>query len=563
MRHLLLLLSLILLPGIAHAEKRVALVIGNSKYKHAGELTNPKNDAAGMTAALKKVGFQVLGGVDLDKAAFDKAIKEFAEALSGADVGLFFYAGHGLQVAGQNYLVPVDAELTSATALEFEMVRLDVVHRVMERSAATNVLFLDACRNNPLARNLARALGTRSAEVGRGLAPVESGSGTLISFSTQPGNVALDGEGRNSPFASALLKYIANSSDDLSVVLIQVRNDVMNATQRKQVPWEHSALTGRFYFKRPDRSAEPPAIPPARLAEASDAWSATKETRDIALLERFIARYKETFYAELARSRIGELKKVAVTGVSTAATNRVGPAPVTACDELAAADYDRLARARVVYAKDMRPADAVNACREAVKQYPDEVRFQFQLARALVIAGEQREGLGLHEKAAAAGYAAANLPLARLYEEGKVVAKDLAKARQYIERGVSGGNTSALVELAKYYREGLGVPRDLSATIGYLRKAVEQGSAVGMNELGWHYRDGVGVDRNEKEALVWFQKAADLGNLWAMRNIGNLYERGQGVAKDCAKAREWYGKAAVSDHTDARKLLAELSNRCR
>ena len=123
------------------------------------------------------------------------------------------------------------------------MVRVDVIHRLMENLANTNILFLDACRDNPLARNLARSMGTRSAEIGRGLAQVQSGVGTLISFSTQPGNVALDGSGRNSPFAGALVRQLSNANDDLSAILIAVRNDVMKETQCKQVPWEHSALT--------------------------------------------------------------------------------------------------------------------------------------------------------------------------------------------------------------------------------------------------------------------------------------------------------------------------------
>jgi uncharacterized caspase-like protein len=146
--------------------------------------------------------------------------------------------------------------------LEFEMVRVDDIHRIMERQTNTNILVLDACRNNPLARNLARSMGRRSSDVGRGLAAVESGVGTLISFSTQPGNVALDGAGRNSPFAGALVKQLSNSNDDLSAILIAVRNDVMIETQRKQVPWEHSALTGRFYFNL--------AAHPAPLNEAAE-----------------------------------------------------------------------------------------------------------------------------------------------------------------------------------------------------------------------------------------------------------------------------------------------------
>src|SRR5215510_7623024 len=194
----LILLGLLSLP--AHAQKRVALVIGNSAYQNTSRLDNPKNDATDMAAVLKQVGFQVIEGFDLDEAAFKRKVRDFSVALSDAEVGLFFYAGHGLQAGGQNYLVPIDAKAETADALDWEMVRLDLVQRTMERAASTNIIFLDACRNNPLARNLARAMGTRSADVGRGLATMESGIGTLISFSTQPGAVALDGAGRNSPF---------------------------------------------------------------------------------------------------------------------------------------------------------------------------------------------------------------------------------------------------------------------------------------------------------------------------------------------------------------------------
>jgi uncharacterized caspase-like protein len=246
--------------------------LGNSAYQHTPKLANPKNDATDMAVALRKLGFHVLEGFDLDKPSFDRKVRDLAIALQGANAGLFFFAGHGLQVAGHNYLVPVDAQISTVSALDFEMVRLDLVHRTMERETQTNILFLDACRDNPLARNLARAMGTRSTEIGRGLAAMESGVGTIISFSTQPGNVALDGNGRNSPFAGALVKHVSTSRDDLSAILIAVRNDVMAATQRRQVPWEHSALTGRFYFD--------PLLPqtptPLQSSEEERAWSAAR-----------------------------------------------------------------------------------------------------------------------------------------------------------------------------------------------------------------------------------------------------------------------------------------------
>jgi uncharacterized caspase-like protein len=257
---LLLVATLIPHDGARAASRRLALVIGNSAYQHGPALRNPRNDASDLAAVLEQLGFTVIRGIDLDKAAMDRKIQDFAAALHGAEAGVFFYAGHGLQVDGINYLVPIDAALASAASPDFELVKLDVVQRSMERESATNILFLDACRNNPLARNLALSMGTRSAAIGRGLAPVESGVGTLISFSTQPGNVALDGNGRNSPFTAALLKQLASSHDDLSSLLINVRNDVMSSTQNRQVPWEHSALRARFYF------AAHPSVPPATAA---------------------------------------------------------------------------------------------------------------------------------------------------------------------------------------------------------------------------------------------------------------------------------------------------------
>jgi hypothetical protein len=251
--------------GSAHAAgRRLALVVGNAAYQHAPLLRNPRNDASDLAVALERLGFTVIKGIDLDKSAMDRTIQQFAAALQGAEAAVFFYAGHGLQVNGVNYLVPTDAQLATAAAPDFELVRLDSVQKSMERESATNVLFLDACRNNPLARNLARGMGTRSAEIGRGLAAVESGVGTLISFSTQPGNVALDGSGRNSPFTAALLKQLASSQDDLSSLLINVRNDVMSSTQNQQVPWEHSALRAKFYFAGPQ-----PAVSSAAPAPAS------------------------------------------------------------------------------------------------------------------------------------------------------------------------------------------------------------------------------------------------------------------------------------------------------
>lgn len=312
------------MPG--HAEKRVALVIGNSGYRNVAELRNPRNDSADMAAVLRKLGFRVIEGSDLDKAGMDRIVRNFSEALVGADVGLFFYAGHGLQVAGNNYLVPVDATLSSASGLDFEMIRLDLVQRQMEREAKTNVLLLDACRDNPLARNLARSLGTRSGDVSKGLANAESGVGTLIAFSTQPGNVALDGEGRNSPFSAALVRHITTPGRDLNGLLIAVRNDVRASTAGRQVPWENSALTGQFYFSEPQQAGNQPTPQQSRpFDEAAQMWSVTQNSTSIAVLQDFIRQYGSTNYGSLARARLAELEKLQVAALPPAV--RAAPDP--------------------------------------------------------------------------------------------------------------------------------------------------------------------------------------------------------------------------------------------
>jgi hypothetical protein len=290
----------------ALAEKRVALVIGNSHYVHAAELANPVNDASDMAAALGKLGFTVVDGYDLPKASLEKKVREFANELSGSDVGVFYYAGHGLQASGVNYIVPVDAELTTSEALDFEMVRLDVVQRAMERSTKTNIIFLDACRNNPLARNLSRALKTRGGDIGAGLAPAESGIGTLISFSTQPGNVAHDGSGHNSPFTGALVKRIAIPGEDILATLTAVRNDVLAETKEKQVPWENHALRAKFYFN-PDRSA-PPKIQTAAVSEEDLPFESAIKLNTRQAYEQYLKDNPNGLHVSNVKARLGTLE---------------------------------------------------------------------------------------------------------------------------------------------------------------------------------------------------------------------------------------------------------------
>lgn len=304
-RGFFLLLLIVFATEFSRAEgQRIALVVGNSSYVNTPRLRNPGNDAMDMAARLKELGFKVLSGMDLDKTHMDALIRDFADSLPGSEVGLFYYAGHGLQVRGENYLVPIDAKLTTAASLDFEMVPLNLVQKTMERETQTNIIILDACRDNPLARNLARTLGTRSPGFGVGLAKVESGEGTLISFSTQPGNVALDGEDRNSPFAAALLKHIHTPGDDLSSILINVRNDVMKTTARRQIPWENSALTAKFYFIFP-----PSPGPTGEQQMEMQFWDSVKNSSNPSVLKSYLSKYPNGTFAPLAHALIDQFEK--------------------------------------------------------------------------------------------------------------------------------------------------------------------------------------------------------------------------------------------------------------
>jgi hypothetical protein len=232
-------------PVEVNLGRRVALIVGNTAYQHTDPLTNPSNDAKAVAASLRRIGFQqVIDGIDLDAEKLAGKVRDFSRALKGADLAFFFYAGHGVQVNGLNYMMPIDAKLAEESDVYSETVELNDVLKHMERQAKTNIIILDACRNNPLQRNLARGMGTRSAAASQGLAEIRSGVGTLIVFATQPGNVALDGSEANSPFTAGLLKHLETPNIDIAIMLRRVRDDVIDSTKGQQVPWEHSSLRG-------------------------------------------------------------------------------------------------------------------------------------------------------------------------------------------------------------------------------------------------------------------------------------------------------------------------------
>ncbi len=249
--------------------RRIALVIGNSGYRNVERLANPANDARLMAKTLQAAGFALIGDgpqLDLDKPRFDRLIQQFGKVLPGADVALFYYSGHGMQVNGENWLVPVDANPTGPRDLDFQMVDASLVLRQMQDAGTKlNLVILDACRNNPFAFRGIRASGG-------GLAEMHAPEGTLISYATQPGNVAADGTTGDSPYTAALVEAIRRPGLDVFHVFNQVGLTVKQTTDGAQQPWlASSPIAGNFYFfnNGPVTITVPPAGAPAPQAAAA------------------------------------------------------------------------------------------------------------------------------------------------------------------------------------------------------------------------------------------------------------------------------------------------------
>ncbi len=258
--------------GCASRAPGVALVIGNSNYLHSPTLPNPENDARAISESLAELGWEVALEIDPTRSQLEESVRSFEEALASSKKAVLFYAGHGMQINGKNYLIPVHFEPAPTIDLDREMVSLDEALGWMKRPHNQLAVFLDACRDNPFESQLARSTtrGLKIAErarsrssgssirLGRGLAEIDTSAGTFIAYATQPGNVALDGDGAHSPFTEALLKYLSKNNKDIGWVLQQVRREVLEATDGEQIPWDHSSLIRPFLVNPKQQQAPPP-----------------------------------------------------------------------------------------------------------------------------------------------------------------------------------------------------------------------------------------------------------------------------------------------------------------
>jgi Caspase domain len=288
----------LLLNGASLAEKRVALIIGNGAYTNTTALKNPLNDASDMENKLKTLGFEVISGMNLDKRGIEERLALFGRAVIDADVALFFYAGHGMQYGGQNYLMPVDAKLQDEFSLKFEMTRMDDVMTSINSTKGVKIVMLDACRDNPLSEKLSRS-ATRSI-VGRGLAPIDKIQGTIVVYATQAQTVAQDGTGRNSPFTTAFLKHVDKEELEVGRFFRLVSKDVNEATKGTQMPEISISILGDFHFKKGE--------------DDKSAWDKIKASTNEKDLTAFKNKFPDSPFSEIVVERLGaaDRKKTAI-----------------------------------------------------------------------------------------------------------------------------------------------------------------------------------------------------------------------------------------------------------
>ena len=321
MRTLTLLLSLIcmvLTAGAAHAERRVAFVVGNGAYKNVAQLPNPPIDAKAIASALRNVGFEVVEGTNLTRDKMTERLLDFGKKAQGADVAVFFYAGHGIAISGTNYLLPVDADIKSEMDVKLgSAINIDLTLDQTMSDAKVKLVFLDACRDNPFAAKIKSNSATRSVSVQTGLAEMKSGEGTLIAFATGPGQTALDGqEGTNSPFTRALIANITQPGVEIQQAMTKVRAQVNEETNKGQLPWGHTNLIGSVYLNgapAPAGGTTSPSAPVAMAAAPStdvelEFWRSIKDSSKQEELNAYLTSYPNGQFRSLALARIAALE---------------------------------------------------------------------------------------------------------------------------------------------------------------------------------------------------------------------------------------------------------------
>lgn len=569
----------------ANAEGRVALVIANSEYEHVPTLTNPVNDAADIAAALERLGFDVETVSDQSFSDMRTDLQHLRSRVAGSDIAIVYYAGHGIEVDNQNFLIPVDAALKTDGDVEFEAIPLDLVMRAVESAKQLRLVIVDACRNNPFVSSMRRADSSRS--IGRGLARVEPSGNTLVAFAAKEGTTAADGDDRNSPYAAALLEHIEEPGLEIGLLFRRVRDSVLEATGNAQEPFLYGSLSSAgIYLKEGPPEPEPRSNAQVVVAPPSpgsfDAtgieitfWNSVKDSGDPSMLRLYLGRYPEGAFADIANVMIERLEGNTERREASLTPPDVTDQEVTRPASGAARSIGRDITLRITVgefevAGERRPAIGTQVA-----------RIEPQMARVLGLPGGAGTAVISVNRAGPAdlagvrpgdiilefnGQKITDMPdLPRLSGEVPTGTEVTVKLRRYgeslgqlmhvLEEAADRGDQDAAWTLFHFYAKGYGGLDDESAKRRWARAAAEAGDAEAQYAMSLAYQEGDGVTADNGEALRWARLAAEQEHATARAYVGYAYENGYGVAQDLYEAVRWYRQAAEAGQAYAQYSL--------
>lgn len=490
------------LVGPAQAQIKVALLIGNARYADpALALRNPSNDVAALGAVLEQADFTVTVLENAGRAAMSRALSDFAAKASGADIGLIYYSGHGIEMNGENFLMPVDATLASDLDVEYETVALEKLIASLSGVGKFKLVLVDACRDNPLLGKMKRPLTRGGAS--KGLARVDSrDSNLLVGFATAPGEVALDGDGENSPYAGALVRHLVTPSLEVEVALRAVAKDVYEATGGRQRPYITGSLfetvrlgpdeTGATETVGPTPTETQSSTDPCR--DAGTHWSAISTRKDMALLEEHVRLFPGCAFANLAKLEIAALQPLEVIEPETAQESGIGTTPVTAgqaapetaCDRLAADPHDaaKIASVAGVELHRINISIALTACRKAIAEFPDDMRLRYQLGRAHQARSAYLFAFEEYSVAAEKGYAAAMSGIGLLHEIGRGgVVQDFVQAKSWFQKADQAGDLTAMHNLVNMLDNSPAAFRNRKEAARYAEGALRGGNTYLLTQM--------------------------------------------------------------------------------
>jgi TPR repeat protein len=497
--------------------QKAALVIGNTAYTRS-PLANSGHDADSMTAELRSLGFTVNQSKDVNLREMARAIDSFAGRLHSGDLALFYYSGHGMQINGENYLLPVDFEAAAEADVPYTAYSANRLRDKLEQSGARlRIVILDACRDNPYKPSRGGPSG---------LAPMSStAEGTLIAYATGDNRTASDNPGQqNGLFTQYLLAALHEPGLELHEIFKKVKEEVYYGSNKQQNPFTYDDVAGSYYF-RPGTATAPPSSAPApapRPDAAAEAWALLKNSTNPDDFDDFARAFATSDLAATARMRAAQLRRAMVANATNAVMPRVTQPPVS--------PPQSVLDPQAVYQQGKQLYDQ--------KNYTRAFPLLMQAANAGVVEAMELVGYSLH------------------HAQG--VAQDYVQAMQWYRKAAEGGNAAAMEEIGFLYHNGLGVPMDFDVAMQWYRQGADRGSPSAMNNIGFLYYNGVGVPQNFASALQWFEKAANAGNPTACAWLGQMYEQGQGTRRDLTRAREWYRKGAQRGNPRSIQRLREL-----